>query len=86
MKIGHIILIIVAMIVLIPGVVLVCILDNDAGYFECKHCKHRFKPTDIEYIMGPHTLTTRLLKCPNCNKKSMCKKRLTQKHIKDKNN
>ena len=76
---ARILLIVIALLVLVTGIILVCIMDNDAGYFECRHCKHRFKPKDIDYIMGAHTLTTRHLKCPHCNKKSYCKKRLTKK-------
>lgn len=75
----RVVLIIMGFLVLFPGIILVCMMDNDAGYFECKHCKHRFKPTDIDYIMGAHSLTTRHLKCPHCNKKSWCKRRLTKK-------
>ena len=75
----RILLIVIGFIVLFAGVILVCIIDNHAGYFECRHCKHRFRPKDIEYIIGPHTLTTRLLKCPECGKKTYCKKRLTKK-------
>ena len=74
----RIILIIISLVIMIAGVIVACFLDNDAGYFECKHCKTRFKPTMTAYIIGPHTFTTRQLKCPHCNKISYCKKRLTK--------
>ena len=53
-------------------------LDNEIGYFECKHCKERFIPNIKSYIAGLHTFTTRRLKCPKCGKTSYCKKRLSK--------
>lgn len=55
-----------------------CFTDKDAGYFECPHCKTRFKPSTKAYLMGAHTITRRQLKCPNCNKTSYCRHRLTK--------
>ena len=72
----RIILIGISVVIMILGVMVACILDNDAGTFECPHCKTRFKPTMKAYIMGPHTLLKRQLKCPHCKKISYCKKRL----------
>ncbi len=74
----RIVLIVLGFVVLIPGLIVGCMLDKDAGYFECKHCGHRFVPSLGAYIMGIHTLTTRHLKCPKCGKRSWCKKRLTK--------
>lgn len=72
-----ILLIIIGFVVIILGVGVCCVLENDAGCFECRHCGHRFVPTMKEYILAPHTLTTRRLYCPECGKKSYCRKRLT---------
>lgn len=72
----RIILIVLGFVILIPGLIVTCMLDNDAGSFECKHCGHRFVPSLGAYIMGLHTLTTRHLKCPKCGKRSWCRKRL----------
>ncbi|MBQ8545765.1 MAG: helix-turn-helix domain-containing protein [Clostridia bacterium] len=74
----RIILIVLGFVVLIPGLIVACILDKDAGYFECKHCGHRFVPSLSAYMIGAHTLTTRHLKCPNCGKRSWCKKTLSK--------
>lgn len=73
--------IIMLLIVSIPLFIIVfalCIIEVHAGYFECRHCHERFVPTEKEFIMGPHTFTTRYLKCPKCGKKSYCKKRLSR--------
>lgn len=73
----RIILIVIALIVMAGGISVAAALDMDAGTYECRHCSTRFVPTAKAYIMGPHTLTTRYLKCPSCGKTSRCKRRLT---------
>ena len=67
----------IGLAVLLGGLIVAAALEWDAGTFECKHCKARFVPTMGAYIMGMHTLTTRHLRCPECGKKSWCKRRLT---------
>ena len=49
-------------------------IEQVAGYYECKHCKHRYVPTYKAVTMAPHMGSTRYMKCPNCNKKSWQKK------------
>lgn len=71
-------LIVIAVLEIIVGIPVGCILDNSAGYFECKHCKARFTPSLSAYVMGVHGITWRRLKCPECGKISNCKKRLTK--------
>lgn len=74
---ARVLLIAIGLIVMFGGIGVAAVLDMDAGTFECRHCKTRFVPTAGAYIAGPHTLTTRYLKCPECGKKSYCKRRLT---------
>jgi len=64
-------------IVVIGGIGVAVVLDMTAGTFECPACSTRFVPAAAAYIAGPHTITKRKLKCPNCGKISYCKKRLT---------
>lgn len=71
-------LIVIAVVTVIVGIGLACVLDKDAGVYECPHCGKRFVPTMGAYILGAHTLTTRHLKCPECGKRSYCRKRLTK--------
>ena len=40
--------------------------------FTCPKCGKRFVPTLTAYILGPHTLRKRRLKCPHCGQKSWC--------------
>lgn len=53
-------------------------VDYETGVYECRKCGHTFKPTFKAYILGAHTLTTRHLKCPECNERSWC----TRKNVK----
>ena len=71
-------LIIIGSVVLIIGIAVACILDRDAGAFECPECHERFVPEMGAYIMGPHTITKRKLKCPHCGSKKYCKHGLTK--------
>ena len=48
--------------------------EVDAGYYECKNCKHKFVPTFVQALLAPHMSTTRYMKCPKCNKRIMAKK------------
>lgn len=48
--------------------------EVEAGYYECKECHNKFKPTYMEALMSMHMSTTRYLKCPECHKRSWAKK------------
>ena len=74
---SRVLLIAIGLIVIFGGLAVAAALEMEAGTFECKHCKHRFVPTAGAYIAGPHSLTTRYLRCPECGQKSYCKRRLT---------
>ena len=69
---------VIAFVVIGTGIGLACVLERDAGVYECKHCGERFVPTMKAYLFAPHTPMTRQLKCPKCGKKSFCKKRLSK--------
>ena len=49
-------------------------IEQTAGYYECKHCKHRYVPTFKAVNLAMHMGRTRYMKCPNCGKKSWQKK------------
>lgn len=65
-------------IVFCIGIGIAIVLDRDAGNFECTKCGNRFTPDMTAYIKGPHTITRRYLKCPNCGQSSYCKHRLSK--------
>ncbi|MBQ7336765.1 MAG: helix-turn-helix transcriptional regulator [Clostridia bacterium] len=74
----RVLLIAIAVVIIGIAVAVACVLDRDAGVFECTHCGERFIPDMKSYVMAPHTLTRRRLKCPKCGVKSYCKKRLSK--------
>ncbi len=53
-------------------------VDYETGVYECRKCGHTFKPTFKAYILGVHTLTTRHLRCPKCEEKSWCRRKMAQ--------
>lgn len=69
---------IVGALVILVGIGIACVLERDAGVYECKHCGERFVPTMKAYLFAPHMPTSRKLKCPKCGQKSYCKKRLSK--------
>lgn len=66
------------LLVLILGVIGLCILEVQGGFFQCQQCGEVFRPTFGAYLMGMHTITRRHLKCPSCGKWSMAKRRLSK--------
>lgn len=74
----RIVLIGIGLFIFIAGVIVACILDRDAGAFECPECHERFVPEMREYIMGPHTIMKRKLRCPKCGSSRYCKHVLTK--------
>ena len=53
-------------------------VEHETGVYECRKCGHTFKPTFKAYIWGVHTLTTRCLKCPKCEEKSWCRRKMAK--------
>lgn len=68
----------IALLIIVLGISIACILDREAGAFECPQCHERFVPGMGAYIMGPHTLTKRKLRCPKCGQSRYCKHVLTK--------
>ena len=53
-------------------------IEQVAGYYECKRCKHRYVPTFKAVTFAMHMGRTRYMRCPKCNQKSWQKKVLTK--------
>ena len=49
-------------------------LDVSVGAYKCKNCGHEIIPTYKQALNAMHRGTTRYLKCPNCKKRTWCKK------------
>ena len=71
-------IIIIGGVVVFGGIAVACVLDRNAGAFECPECNNRFVPDMKAYVMGPHTITKRKLVCPHCGAHKYCKKVLTK--------
>lgn len=73
----RVILIVVGFVTMLGGIITAGALDRRAGTYECRKCGCRFVPTSGAYIMGIHGLTWRHLKCPQCGKRTLCRRHLT---------
>ena len=49
-------------------------LEVSVGAYKCKNCGYEIVPTYTQALNAMHMGTTRYLKCPNCNKRTWCKK------------
>lgn len=74
----RIVLIVIAAAVIVSGIIVACVMEREAGVYECPCCGERFVPTMKEFVSGFHTFTKRKLKCPKCGKVSYCKKKLSK--------
>lgn len=73
-----VLLVVLSSITFIISLIAAILLDYGAGEYECKRCGHKFRPTLTAYILGAHTLTKRYLRCPHCNERSFCKRKLSE--------
>lgn len=74
-------LIAIGLVILVTCVAAACILDRDAGAFECPACGERFVPEMRAYVLGPHTPMKRKLKCPKCGAVKYCRHVLTKSKV-----
>ena len=49
-------------------------LEVSVGAYKCKNCGHEIVPTYMQALNAMHMGTTRYLKCPECHKRTWCKK------------
>ena len=70
-------LIVFGFILFLAGCFYALRIEQVAGYYECKHCKHRYVPTYKAVNMAMHMGRTRYMRCPQCEKKSWQKKVLS---------
>lgn len=49
-------------------------IEQKAGYYECRHCHHKYVPTYSSVFFAMHINRTRYMKCPECGKRSWQKK------------
>lgn len=78
-------LILIALAILSVGIYFALKIERDAGYYECRHCHHRYVPDFNSVLMAPHIGRDRMMKCPKCGKKSLMKKVLLPEDSEDRN-
>ena len=49
-------------------------IEQQAGYYKCNECNHKYVPTYKSVFLAAHNGRTRYMKCPKCGKKSWQKK------------
>lgn len=49
-------------------------IEQIAGFYECKHCQHKYVPSYKSVFVAMHINRTRYMKCPECHKRSWQKK------------
>lgn len=55
-------------------------LEVSVGAYKCKNCGHEIVPTYTQALNAMHMGTTRYLKCPECGKRTWCKKVLKKEN------
>lgn len=53
-------------------------IEQEAGYYECAKCRHRYVPNYATVVFAMHVNRTRYMKCPDCGRYSWQKKVLTK--------
>lgn len=71
-------LVVIGLVVMALGIGIAAALEMRRAVFQCKKCGERFVPTKLAYLMGMHTVTRRVLKCPKCGKTGWCKRCLSE--------
>ena len=67
-------LIALGFVVIIAGSTGAILIEQRAGYYECRACKHRYVPTYAAVLFAMHSGRTRFMKCPHCGKRTWQKK------------
>ena len=70
----RIVIIVVGVVIGFIGIMYCVKIEQVAGYYECKNCKHRYVPTYKSVNLAMHMGRTRYLKCPKCGQKTWNKK------------
>ena len=70
----RVVLIFVGFIPAIIGFAFAIRIEQVAGYYECRHCGHKYVPSAKSMWCSMHMGRTRYMKCPECGKKSWQRK------------
>lgn len=75
----------IRLVIVLAGCVLLCAsipflirIEQQAGYYECQKCGHKYVPKFSAVMNSMHMGRTRYMKCPECGKRSWQKKRISK--------
>ncbi len=71
---SRIVIIVFGCVCFFVGIHFCLIIEKDAGFYVCKHCKEKHIPTLKQTYFAMHMGRTRFMKCPKCGKTSWQKK------------
>ena len=69
-----ILMMVVGFVVFVVAILFCVLIEQKAGYYECKECHQTFVPTYLQVLFAPHVNRTRYMKCPHCGKRAYQKK------------
>jgi len=75
---ARVVLIVAGFIICFIGLFFAIRIEQEAGYYECGKCRHKYVPTYTSVLMSMHFGRTRYMKCPECHKYSWQKKRISK--------
>ena len=67
-------LIVFGFVLFVAGCFYALRIEQVAGYYECRHCNHRYVPTFKSVNLAMHICRTRYMRCPKCGKMSWQRK------------
>ncbi len=70
----QVVIVLSGMMPLLAAIPFLLRVEQVAGFYECKHCRHHYVPEYKSVFMAPHIGRTRYMKCPECKKWSWQKK------------
>ena len=70
----QVVIVLSSMIPLLVAIPFLLRIEQVAGYYECKHCHHKYVPKYKSVFFAMHINRTRYMKCPECKKWSWQKK------------
>ena len=70
----RVVIIICAFLIGMAGFFFALRIEQIIGYYQCKHCKHKYVPTYVRVNCAMHLGRLRYMKCPKCKKWSWQKK------------
>lgn len=71
-------LIVAGLILAVIGILYALKIEQEAGYYECAVCHHRYVPTFNGVLWAMHMGRARYMRCPECGKRSWNKKVLSR--------